>query len=374
MRAPNEGISEMTKATEDASEAENASLARVWHSLTEASPLPLIALEGPTHEVRHVNSAFCRLVGSTKENLIGNSFALAVPEDSENGCLALIERTFATGEACSLADQRHTHSGSSPIYWSYSSWAILGADDLPVGGMLQVTDMTEQILTRQELQVFNQSLLLSGLQHQELTEAADAGMQRLRRSVREIDHRAKNNLQIIAALLDMHIMDSPETVSVTELVQLQQCIQTVASLHELLTQTDDDESKTGTISAKTMLEKLLPMWQRLVGTSGFRWRADDLVLPVRKGMSLALLINELVTNSVKQGGKEVELSLAGHDNLVTLTVTDNGPGFALDFDTLKSAHFGLEFVENVVRLELKGRVTYSNHGDGARVTITCAIP
>ena len=107
-----------------------------------------------------------------------------------------------------------------------------------------------------------------------------------------------------------------------------------------------------------------------------RWSAEEeILLSVKKGMSLALLINELVTNAVKHGGKEVDLRLVGNENSVTLTVSDNGPGFSPAFDPFTSAHFGLEFVESVVHLELKGQLTYANNADGgACITVTFPVP
>ena len=48
--------------------------------ITERSPLPMAAVEGMKHIVRHVNPAFCRLVGKKREELIGSPFALAVSE------------------------------------------------------------------------------------------------------------------------------------------------------------------------------------------------------------------------------------------------------------------------------------------------------
>ena len=45
--------------------------------------------------------------------------------------------------------------------------------------------------------------------------------QRLLQAMRETDHRVKNNLQSIAALLDIQIMDHVEAVPVQELTQVQ---------------------------------------------------------------------------------------------------------------------------------------------------------
>ena len=178
------------------------------------------------------------------------------------------------------------------------------------------------------------------------------------------------------ALIDMQMMEGPEAASVGVLAQLRLHIQTVAAFHDLLTHLVKDESSESIVSAAAILTKLVPMWQKIVGTEGFRWSAgEELMLSVKKGMSLALLINELVTNAVKHGGKRVDLRLLGTENSATLTVSDNGPGFSPAFDPSTAAHFGLEFVESVVRLELNGQLTYANGPDGgACITVVFLVP
>jgi len=349
---------------------------RLHQYLSERSPLPLVAVEGVTHLVRYVSPAFCRLAETKGENLLGKPFDVAVPESEENVCRAVLDSVYHTGEAESLADQVHRQLNSDRSYWSYSVWAILDANDRPSGLMIHVTDTTEQTLTRQQLGNFNQTLLLSGLRQQELTAEAETGIERLQRFMHETDHRAKNNLQIIVALLDMHMMENVEAVGVGVLAQLSLHIQTVAAFHDLLTHLIKDETSESIVSATVILTKLMPMWQKIAGIERFRWSAEgELLLSVKKGMSLALLINELVTNAVKHGGKEVDLRLVGTENSATLTVSDNGPGFPPAFDPATSAHFGLEFVEGVVRLELKGQLTYANNtSGGACITVTFPVP
>jgi len=343
----------------------------LYRHLSERSPMPLVAVEGSTHLVRYANPAFCRLSGTPKEDLLGKSFVLAVPEGAENGCLATLDSVYRTGEAENLTDQKHRHRTSEPSYWSYAVWAILDAEEHPAGVMIQVMDTTQEMLARQQLRLFSETLLLSGLQQHALAQTAETGLQRLQRSMRETDHRAKNNLQIIVALLDMQIMENATGLSVEVLLQLRLHIQTVASFHDLLNHFSKDSPQESTLSVPTILHKLLPMWQKIIETGEFRWSAEEVVLPIKQGMSLTLLINELLTNAVKHGGPQIELRLARRENAVTLTVSDNGDGFPPAFDSATSAHFGLEFVESVVRMELRGQVTYENVPDGgACVTVT----
>ena len=137
------------------------------------SPLPLIAVVGREHTARYVNPAFCRLVGKEVEELIGRPFALAVPEEAANGCIALLGRVYYTGASETLMDQVHASTSLPGGFWSYVAWPILAAEGHVAAVMIQVTDTTETALFRDQVTVMNQNLLLSSVQQHELREVAE---------------------------------------------------------------------------------------------------------------------------------------------------------------------------------------------------------
>ena len=153
---------------------------------SEHSPLPQVAVEGATHVVRYFNPAFSRLVGKGRRELIGHHFSEAVPEGEENGCLSLLDRVYRTGVPGNLVGQEHRQD--RPAYWSYLMWAILGADERPVGVMIQVTDATEVMLFRRQATAMNESLLLSSIRQHELTETAENLNTPLQTAGRHKDH------------------------------------------------------------------------------------------------------------------------------------------------------------------------------------------
>jgi PAS domain S-box-containing protein len=161
-------------------------LLHLCRSVTENSPLPMVAVEGITHIVSYVNPAFCRLAAKEADDLIGNPFAEVVPEGERNGCLALLDRVYRTGNTESLADQEHTAAASTPAYWSYTMWAVLAPDGRIAGVMIHVTDTTEATLAHQhrekmsqKIQEINQELLISGIRQHELAEVAASSQRQL---------------------------------------------------------------------------------------------------------------------------------------------------------------------------------------------------
>ncbi len=205
--------------------------------------------------------------------------------------------------------------------------------------------------------------------------ASEAHNRRLQQAMQETDHRVKNNLQSISALLDIQLMDHAEAVPARELMQIRMHIKTLASIHAMLIRDVKQAGVPTSLSVQAELEQLMPMLQQIVGTQRIEWKVEDVRLPVKQGMSLAVLVNELVGNAVKHGGQKVQMQIVVLDKNVKLEVCDDGPGFGESFDPKRSANYGLELVESVGRLDLGGQTAYANRpGGGACVQVTFPLP
>ena len=200
----------------------------------------------------------------------------------------------------------------------------------------------------------------------------------LQQSMRETDHRVKNNLQLIVSLLDLQAQEGEGIAPVQKLMQVRTHIQTISAIHNLLVDSKHESvGDSSTVSAKDALESLLPMLQQIVGERRIDWSVEDVQLPIKQGLSLAVLINELVSNAVKHGGQNVNLRLGVTDKTVTLEVKDDGPGFPMPFDPFAQSHFGLELVESVGQFDLGGKTTYENRPEGGgcvRLTFPRSTP
>src|ERR1044071_2332290 len=84
-------------------------------SVTEHAPLPIATVEGATHIVRYVNSAFSRLMEKPKGELVGKTISELLPKEDE--CVTLLDRVFRTGQP-----ESHTEPEDAkphPVFWSY---------------------------------------------------------------------------------------------------------------------------------------------------------------------------------------------------------------------------------------------------------------
>ena len=141
----------------------------------------------------------------------------------------------------------------------------------------------------------------------------------------ETHHRVKNNLQIIAAMVDMLLMDEQETVSSEELRRLSGHIRALAAVHDILTQKSRDEGETDLVSARAVLDKLLGLME---GTSQGRRIVSSLAeqeLPAKQSTSLALITNELVSNAIKYGRGDIQVKLFRENGHAVLEVCVTAP-------------------------------------------------
>ena len=147
--------------------------------IIERAPLPIVEVQGPTHFVSCVNSAFCQLLGKTRQEILGQPFSQLVPRGDE--CALILDGVYLTGETVT-----HTQEDDSDVdsaSWHYAMWPKLDLDDGPTGVIIHLTKITE---TGRDASAVNEALLIAGLHQHELTEVAEKLNTQLQQ---EIDER-----------------------------------------------------------------------------------------------------------------------------------------------------------------------------------------
>ena len=304
--------------------------------LSERSPQPMVAVEGTTHVVAYLNPAFARLVGRERKDLVGRHFAEAVPEGTENGCLALLDRVFRTGIPESLAEQEHHQVKPLPVFWSYAVWAILGEDGRPVGVMIQVTDSTEAAVFRRQVMAMNGSLLVSATRQHELAAAAELLSEQLRAAVRTRDH-------FLAVL--SHELRNPLTALNTGLQLLQM----------------DGDDPTAVEGYRAMMERQLKQMVRLVDDLLDISRITTGKLELRKErVDLAAVLSDAVEASsplIDRGGHQLTVSLPAG-------------AVVLDADPTRLGQVFLNLLNNAAKYsERGGHIRLSVERDGGEVVV-----
>jgi two-component sensor histidine kinase len=178
--------------------------------------------------------------------------------------------------------------------------------------------------------------------------------------LREVHHRVKNNLQIINSLLRLEARRVGHDVTKSVLQEMQGRIQSMAVLHETLYRSGNFAA----VDLGAYLRQLAnQLFRALLVRSGAVRLNLDLVsvsVDIDKAIPCGLIVNELVTNSLKHGFADertgdlwIGLRPAEDGVSFTLSVSDNGAGLPADFDLKRQASLGLQLVSDLAR-QLQG--------------------
>ena len=182
--------------------------------------------------------------------------------------------------------------------------------------------------------------------------------------LREIHHRVKNNLQIIASLLYLQSINISDTFTLDILRESRSRVKSMALIHEKLYRSED----LALIPFATYLESLIDNLKEAYGVNdstisiGITITPPDLSLNIETGIPCGLIINELISNSLKHAFKDgrkgvitIAMTQTGPHEY-TMIISDNGAGFPGDIDFKKTTSLGLQLVNNLV-LQLEGDIS-----------------
>jgi two-component sensor histidine kinase len=191
--------------------------------------------------------------------------------------------------------------------------------------------------------------------------------------LQEIHHRVKNNLQLISSLLSLQSRSVDDKAATQALQEGQARVQSMALIHKNLY--NDNVS-----SGLEVRDYVIQLTQQLLQTYGLnpdqvelQLDVDPISLDVSTLVPLALIINELITNSLKyafdqhEAGK-IRLSLKPtENNKLLLQVQDNGKGFN---HLENSDGFGTKLI-SALAAKLDATVNYLNQ-NGTLVEVMIA--
>ena len=392
----------------------------------------MVAVEGLTHIVSYLNPAFALLTAKEAGDLIGCPFAEAVPEGPSNHCLALLDRVIRTGTYETLLEQEHRLTTSehrnAPVYWSYSAWAILGADSRPAGVMVQVTDATETAIFRRRAAAMNESLMLSSVQQHEFAEAAETSRAHLRhehdlleervtirtaelRQVQEralqaermaaigqtlaaLAHEGRNALQRAYACvsrLSWRLENRPEELDLAERAR-----HALGDLEHLF---DDVRGYAAPVRLNKSACDLRQVWREAWGHSIEQQsgrdaqvteevETEDLVIDA-DSFRLSQVFRNLFGNALEACTDPVRITVSCREAVLSgqaalsVSVCDNGPGFAPELRTRafepfittksKGTGLGLAITKRIVEAH-GGLISLSERGKSAGTEVILIMP
>ncbi len=208
---------------------------------------------------------------------------------------------------------------------------------------------------------------------QEKTKELSTSLKEKEMLLKEIHHRVKNNLFVISGILGLQAFQNKQS-SVDEFVEtIQNRIQSIAMAHEMLYKNDAEEDLLDVRRyITTLVDSLLRAYVEDDDSYRCHYEIEPLELSLDQVVSCGLIINELVTNTIKYAFKGYDdlLIIALHrrdDGSIELMIQDNGKGIEKD----KEEGIGLELVRmSVTQLEGTMQIDVAQ---GTKITIVFAM-
>ncbi len=240
-----------------------------------------------------------------------------------------------------------------PLRWeSNIKIPIINEDGITIGTMGVSRDISQLKTTQEELEksLYEKEVLL-----------------------REVHHRVKNNLTMIVSLISLQEGDIESRKTLSFYTSLRNRIHSISLIHEKIYKSNDFTR----INLKEYIEDLSGSITAAVGGQfsdlTIDIKVDNTSLVLEKAIPTGIILNELITNSLKhgftRGGKNI-LSISAKRNKteLTLTITDNGNGYPESLDPGKTQSLGFRLI-HALTAQLEGNFSWRNK-NGAQSSIT----
>ena len=193
--------------------------------------------------------------------------------------------------------------------------------------------------------------------------------------LKEIHHRVKNNLQVIASLVSLQSDNLTDPKLLEVFGDVRDRVRTMALVHESLYQTGDLARLNLADYATGLMSHLWHAHRTVAGNVQLKLAITSVILPIDLAVPCGLIMNELTSNALKHAfpaGRRGEITVtADHDpksDTVCLCVRDNGIGLPAGWDWQQSNSLGMRLV-HMLAGQLSGTVT-TGPGPGAEFRVT----
>ncbi len=193
--------------------------------------------------------------------------------------------------------------------------------------------------------------------------------------LKEVHHRVKNNMQIISSILNLQSSYISDGKILNLLRESQNRIKTMAYIHESLYQNKTFSSVNFNDYLTQLINNIIHSYSVSPDKMKLIINCEKTILNLDTSIPLGLIINELVTNSIKHAFPAtsrgtISISLRTQNKFVFLTVEDNGVGLSSEISPEKSGTLGLQLVYTLID-QIDGKVSFESlQPHGTKVNIS----
>lgn len=322
----------------------------------------------PDNPIVFANDAFLRLTGYERNEVLGRNCRFLQGPKTDKVEIDKVRQAIAGTTDVSVDLLNYRKDGST--FWNalYISPVSNDRGELQFffASQLDVTDrkQSEHRITADK-ERFEKAV-------KERTAELEAALEAQTTLLHEVDHRVKNNLQMISSLIVMQGRTIKDEAAKQSLTTMLERIEALSTVHRRLYQSKDVSRFDVSDFARDLVSDLLAASGRAEIKS--RLELEPVIISAEKATPVALMVNELVTNALKHAFKErpdgtnagsIGVKMNQLDGHFHIEVSDDGVGMA---DTSGDASFGMRLIKSLGR-QLRADIEWRDAGPGTRVVI-----
>lgn len=302
-----------------------------FKSVFEKSPISTVIV-GMDKKFVECNAAFCNFLGYTENELIGREIAdVTYPADLSLGMAEM--RQLACGEIDTCKFKKRYVRKDGLIVWGEICISLV-RDDMgqPLYFLPVLVDITESKIAGDKIEALlaEKNLLL-----------------------KEVHHRIKNNMNTLSGLLSLQAATLSDPIAIESLENAKGRVKSMQLLYDkLYTSTNFHEMSIASY-LPGLVDEILANFPN-VNKVTIQKDIQDFVLPLKQLQPLGIILNELLTNTMKyaftgKSGGTIKISATVEGNKAMLTVADDGCGIPESVNFDHSTGFGLGLVHGLTQ-------------------------
>lgn len=303
-------------------------------------------------KIIYANKGAVEVTGYSREELIGQNPKIFQGEDTETETIERLRKQLSAGYRFEGETFNYRKDGSRyRVRWSID----------PIKD--SAGNITHFISVQQDV-----------TKQWEQTKKLERIIQERESLLKEIHHRVKNNLAVITGLLELQSAKAHSSEMEDILTESINRIQSIATLHEKLYETGDYNNISLPEYISGLLQHLIQTMSTAKIDVTLNTDISDLTLSVNRAVPLALILNELVTNSFKHGFIDQDegtlwVTLENVSDRLKLTVADDGVGLPEDFDINQLQSLGLRLISTLCS-QLEGEYEFQDRNPGTKFVLS----
>ncbi len=189
--------------------------------------------------------------------------------------------------------------------------------------------------------------------------------------LKELYHRTKNNLQVVSSLISLQCSRGFDTGSIHSMCEdIQSRLKAMALVHEKLYRSGDLAHVNMRDYIEDLSRSIVHGYPLVRESLSLSYTIEDILLPIELVVPCGLIINELMSNSIKYafpaGKGRINISMRAAAGEIELVYRDDGPGLPPEIDIMKTMSMGLRLVTALATKELKGTIDFIRNGEAGK--------